>query len=1052
MPVKLSHCWTTIKLLLFLLLLVVIFLVVWLRQGPKSLNWAAPYIASSVNKPDSMFTVSFGDVELDWRDITKFGLLKVERVTLSGRDGAAFATLPEVYVSLDPMGFLPTRRSLHTILVQHARLILTRDKEKILRLGLGGDATAMPTGSFNLGTSDQGKVKLNARLPFRRLILHNMSLSIIDEVTETRLDSPNAEFDIKRRFGRLESQLKMPFTFGDSEGSIAASLETQDDTHVLSALIENVPADYICVFANCPEGVDASGLIDGVFSFDFDRDMHPLGGSAKLSTPKATLVAPNLFAEPLEFSASSLEFKASNGFDRLEIPALDLAMKDVRVTGAAIGEKKENGWYVAGDAKADKLDIEKLYKYWPLGLASDSREWITSSLKGGFGENSSIKFNLTPEDFSSENIADKAIDATVHAKNISVNYLPGFPLLNGVNGEVKFTGNTITINADSGSMLTGTKLSKAYIKCTDLSEPATPMIIETTLSAPASDAATILGLKHFAFDDALQLNPATLQGTVTGTLKFNFDAFSKDRPGATPVPEGEISFDNVKYDIDTNLQNIAQPKFLGRFDVTNVGGQLKAANDGMSFDGAANLGANPLKIKVGQQSGQDVTVEIDGSIPRNQFAALGLPDNDRFGEGNLGVSVSLIPHSQAIDLKNAKIDATDMALTFPQISWNKKRGAPAVATITPKGKIYALDIKAQDLNVSGATLALTPDFDLQSLDLPSVKNSKNDFALSYKSTSSGFDVKLTGRRIDGSESYNAPNTPGSENRILADFPPINLTVDMAELVLMPEHPFTNVKGTLNCNDRICTDADLSAKAGKSDIRGTISRPEGARQFALTASDAGDFLRAVDITDRMYGGSLSLKGTYNDSLSPAALPAYLKIDKFTLRNSEILGRILTIASISGLANALTGSGIEFDKMVGNVRSQGGKISISNLKANGASIGITAEGTLDTIKSHIDLKGVLVPAFALNTILGKIPLIGQIAGGDEGLIAFNYSVKGPYADPNVSVNPLSGFTPGFLRGIWGAGDSSDDATTDGAPAAKAATPSPTDTRRHQRGVGQ
>ena len=43
-----------------------------------------------------------------------------------------------------------------------------------------------------------------------------------------------------------------------------------------------------------------------------------------------------------------------------------------------------------------------------------------------------------------------------------------------------------------------------------------------------------------------------------------------------------------------------------------------------------------------------------------------------------------------------------------------------------------------------------------------------------------------------------------------------------------------------------------------------------------------------------------------------------------------------------------------------------------------------------------------------------------GEGEGLIAFNYAVKGSYDDPKVSVNPLSALTPGFLRGIFNAGE--------------------------------
>ena len=99
-----------------------------------------------------------------------------------------------------------------------------------------------------------------------------------------------------------------------------------------------------------------------------------------------------------------------------------------------------------------------------------------------------------------------------------------------------------------------------------------------------------------------------------------------------------------------------------------------------------------------------------------------------------------------------------------------------------------------------------------------------------------------------------------------------------------------------------------------------------------------------------------------------------------------------------------------------------------------MGITVGGTVDTNTTKLNLKGVVVPAYALNSFIGKIPVIGMLAGGEgEGLIAFNYSVNGTYASPDVSVNPLSGLTPGFLRGIFGVFDQ---------PDGKASTPKPTD----------
>jgi hypothetical protein len=61
---------------------------------------------------------------------------------------------------------------------------------------------------------------------------------------------------------------------------------------------------------------------------------------------------------------------------------------------------------------------------------------------------------------------------------------------------------------------------------------------------------------------------------------------------------------------------------------------------------------------------------------------------------------------------------------------------------------------------------------------------------------------------------------------------------------------------------------------------------------------------------------------------------------------------------------------------------------------------------------------VPAYALNSVIGNIPVIGSLLLGGEGqgLFAANYRVTGSAADPEVSVNPLSALAPGFLRRLF------------------------------------
>ena len=69
-------------------------------------------------------------------------------------------------------------------------------------------------------------------------------------------------------------------------------------------------------------------------------------------------------------------------------------------------------------------------------------------------------------------------------------------------------------------------------------------------------------------------------------------------------------------------------------------------------------------------------------------------------------------------------------------------------------------------------------------------------------------------------------------------------------------------------------------------------------------------------------------------------------------------------------------------------------------------------------HRGFVGVFVPAYGVNNLFGRLPVLGLLLGGQqEGLFGLNFRVTGRVSDPSLSVNPLSAIAPGFLRKIFG-----------------------------------
>jgi hypothetical protein len=82
----------------------------------------------------------------------------------------------------------------------------------------------------------------------------------------------------------------------------------------------------------------------------------------------------------------------------------------------------------------------------------------------------------------------------------------------------------------------------------------------------------------------------------------------------------------------------------------------------------------------------------------------------------------------------------------------------------------------------------------------------------------------------------------------------------------------------------------------------------------------------------------------------------------------------------------------------------------------------QGFIDFSADKLDLNGVYVPLYQFNHAFGGIPLLGpMLTGGEnEGVFGVNYRVTGSASQPTLTVNPLSTFTPGFLRKMFGAFD--------------------------------
>ena len=174
--------------------------------------------------------------------------------------------------------------------------------------------------------------------------------------------------------------------------------------------------------------------------------------------------------------------------------------------------------------------------------------------------------------------------------------------------------------------------------------------------------------------------------------------------------------------------------------------------------------------------------------------------------------------------------------------------------------------------------------------------------------------------------------------------------------------------------------------------------------------ARPFVKHFDFIKGFEGGKLE----YESTVSKKVANSNLIINDFKVSKVPALAQLLTLASLQGIADTLIGEGIRFESFEMKSNSEGNVLNIEDALAMGPAISILLEGYVDKGKT-VSLRGTLVPATKLNSIIASIPLVGDILVGKktgEGVVGVSFKMKGPPKDIKTTVNPIKTLTPRFI----------------------------------------
>ena len=241
---------------------------------------------------------------------------------------------------------------------------------------------------------------------------------------------------------------------------------------------------------------------------------------------------------------------------------------------------------------------------------------------------------------------------------------------------------------------------------------------------------------------------------------------------------------------------------------------------------------------------------------------------------------------------------------------------------------------------------------------------------------------------------------------------MNLNLNIGKVYIYDENIVRDVKGKLFIKNNKVFQTNISALFNNNkNLTFTINTNANSEKITTLFS-----ARAKPLVDRYKfikgyeGGYLDFYSSKKNKISNSVL----KIYDFKLQELPTLTKLLTLASLQGIADLLSGEGIRFDEFEMNFNNKDNLMTIDEIYAIGPSISVLMSGYVEEDKL-VSLRGTLVPATTINKTISLIPLFGKILVGDkrgEGVFGVSFKIKGSPDALETNVNPIKTLTPRFI----------------------------------------
>jgi hypothetical protein len=759
----------------------------------------------------------------------------------------------------------------------------------------------------------------------------------------------------------------------------------------------------------------ASGMFKGRAELTLERALMGKGFRPfRLTSPAFT-------ANLQPFLAAPMDFEKLDASGEADLKALAVRGATAKfVTGGAafelVGdmamtpERQPGESLVIGTLDAQvpgALPFETVVALWPVSLAHGARNFGATQVLAGRAIDAKGRVTLQRDSFAQGYLRDTDLEVTFDVEGAKVKFLEDLPPVENASGSGRLTGNSFKVVLEKGEYA-GWTIDEGQVDFPAFNPKGQIFRVFAKGHGPARNIVRTLNGSRLEFD----LDPAR----VSGEAEMTYELF---RPALDDVPYEDLRFKGFGTVRNGGLKGAA----FG-FDLNSTAMKVDLDQDGIRMTGEGKMGPTPASFVWSDKftdDGKPAELTAKGVVTADLLNGLGLPGRAYMtGEAPLDVKATL----EGADLATAivNIDFGGARLDIAEFGWLKPRGGASKANIDYRKTGDRVTSKVR-FSADGA--ALDGDFTLDAADSRLVsadlrraffRNVADVTGKISRNPAGEFNFTLGGKHLDISGLMPGIGGMGGEGGGEGTAMTLNAAVDRLTLRTGLDLRDAELSVTTTRKGLQTLTASGLAGGGAPLVGSIDATGKGPARLSVTSGDAGFLASAFLNSNFLSGGTLEMSGTLEDGATPANL--MVRIEDARVSDAPFLTQILSLASLRGLADTLGGDGVLLSRIDLPLKISKGRYIVNGAKAQGPALGFTASGFIDSKTTDIEIDGVLVPSFGVNSALGGIPILGDLVVGrdGEGVFSLTYGVRGKLDKASVSVNPLSALAPGVIRRIF------------------------------------